>query len=164
MTTKNTSNNIFSNLFHDNASQSSSDQSSTNKSNQSANPLTNTDSSMTTQHTATSVKVEDNDESSATKEVKTVDITISGATYPINCPVDEIEELEKAVLYINHFIREIRKDAPTLNHENLLVLCCLNMYEEMKQQKNTQASIRANDKQMRSLIEKITQDAKSIIS
>lgn len=97
------------------------------------------------------------------KEIRTVDVFIGGATYPINCPVDEKDELDKAVLYINHFFREIRKDAPTLEHENLLVLCCLNMYEEMKQQKNTEATIRENDKQMQTLIEKITKDAKSIV-
>ncbi len=156
MTTDKTSNNIFSNLFHDNAKGTSTD---------------NATSSLTATSTTTKVSTQTNkteiesDKSAGKKtEMKTVDVTISGATYPINCPVDEIEELEKAVLYINHFIREIRKDAPTLSHENLLVLCCLNIYEEMKQQKNTQASIRQNDKQMRSLIDKITQDAKSILS
>ncbi len=97
------------------------------------------------------------------QEIVNVPITISGATYSVNCPVNEQDELEKAVLYINHFIRSVRKNAPTLSYENLLVLCCLNMYEEMRQQRNTQESIRENDKQMKALIEKITRDARSIL-
>ncbi len=97
------------------------------------------------------------------QEIVNVPITISGATYSVNCPVNEQDELEKAVLYINHFIRSVRKNAPTLSYENLLILCCLNMYEEMRQQRNTQESIRENDKQMKALIEKITRDARSIL-
>ncbi len=97
------------------------------------------------------------------QEIVNVPITISGATYSVNCPVNEQDELEKAVLYINHFIRSVRKNAPTLSYENLLILCCLNMYEEMRQQRNTQESIRENDKQMKALIDKITRDARSIL-
>ncbi len=99
----------------------------------------------------------------AKQEIVNVPITISGATYSVNCPVNEQDELEKAVLYINHFIRSVRKSAPTLSYENLLVLCCLNMYEEMRQQRNAQENIRENDKQMKALIDKITRDARSIL-
>lgn len=144
--------NIFSNLFSDNSS------------NTSVNKSIELESSIISSDSIINIESEESiSTQSKPKDVRTIQVNISGVTYPINCPVNEKEDLEKAVLYINHFIREIRKDAPTLTHENLLVLCCLNMYEEMKQQKNTQASIRANDKQMKTLIEKITQDAKSIL-
>lgn len=103
------------------------------------------------------------DEPEQAVEMRTVDVVVAGSTYPVNCPVGEKEELDKAVLYINHFIRDIRKSAPSLNHENILVLCCLNMYEEMKQHRNAQASIRHQDKKIQELLDRITEDAESIL-
>ncbi len=102
-------------------------------------------------------------ESEKSVEMRTVDVVVAGSTYPVNCPVGEKEELDKVVLYINHFSRDIRKSAPSLNHENILVLCCLNMYEEMKQHRNAQASIRHQDKKVQELLDRITEDAESIL-
>lgn len=102
--------------------------------------------------------------SSEPDTVKTVNIVISGATYPVNCPVDEISSLKKASRYINDFINDLRKEAPTLSHENLLVLCCLNMYETMDQQENQKKSTTIQEQRMQILLDKITKDAGSILT
>ena len=76
--------------------------------------------------------------------VKKIDIFINGHSYTINCPSDEQLALERASSNINNFIQEIRKHAPHLPQEELLVLCALNLYEKSEQlqqlqQKNAEA-------------------------
>lgn len=62
--------------------------------------------------------------------IKKVDIFINGRTYTVNCPIDEEHALLRASDYINDFIQEIRKQSPQIPHEELLVLCALNLYEK----------------------------------
>ena len=64
-------------------------------------------------------------------QVKKVDIVIAGVTYPIYCPIHEQEELLSAVSYINNYALDLRREAPSLSQESLLVLCCLNLYEKI---------------------------------
>lgn len=70
--------------------------------------------------------------------IKKVDVFINGRTYVINCPSDEEPALERASSYINNFIQEIRKQAPQLPQEEMLVLCALNLYEKAEQLKSLQ--------------------------
>lgn len=96
-------------------------------------------------------------------ELKLVDVVISGVTYPIQCPADEVQSLQKASDFINQFISDIRKQAPTLNHENLLVLCCLNLHEQIDSQQLQQKHHQLENERMQALINKISQDANSIL-
>lgn len=79
--------------------------------------------------------------SNATK----VDILINGRTYTVNCPIGEEPMLMRASENINHFIQDIRRYAPQIPHEELLVLSALNLYEksellEQRQQEDNQVS------------------------
>lgn len=65
--------------------------------------------------------------------VKKVDIFINARTYTINCPANEQPALERASSYINQFIQDIRRQAPQLPQEELLVLCALTLYEKSEQ-------------------------------
>lgn len=65
--------------------------------------------------------------------VKKVDIFINGRTYTINCPANEEPALERASRYINNFVQDIRRQAPQLPQEELLVLCALTLYEKAEQ-------------------------------
>lgn len=65
--------------------------------------------------------------------VKKVDIFINGRTYTINCPANEEPALERASRYINNFVQDIRRQAPQLPQEELLVLCALTLYEKSEQ-------------------------------
>lgn len=82
--------------------------------------------------------------------VKKVDIFINGRTYTINCPESEQPALERASSFINNFIQDIRRQAPQLPQEELLVLCALTLYEKAEQlqalqQHNEQAEDLVND-------------------
>lgn len=98
-----------------------------------------------------------------TPETKLVDVVISGVTYPIQCPADEVSSLQKASDFINQFISDIRKQAPTLSHENLLVLCCLNLYEQIDSQQAQHKHHQLENERVQALIKKISQDAQSIL-
>ncbi|WP_201527366.1 MULTISPECIES: cell division protein ZapA [Psychrobacter] len=96
-------------------------------------------------------------------QMKKVDIVIAGVTYQIYCPINEEEELRSAVYYINNFVLDIKQEAPNLPQENLLVLCCLNLYEKIHSQNKTDADHRHKTEQSVALLNKIMQDAQSIL-
>lgn len=96
-------------------------------------------------------------------QMKKVDIFIAGVTYQIYCPINEEEELRSAVYYLNNFVLDIKKSAPNLPQENLLVLCCLNLYEKIHTQTKTDEIHRQKTEQSVALLNKILQDAQSIV-
>lgn len=65
-----------------------------------------------------------------------VDIFINGRSYGINCPAGEEPALQRASSYINNFIQEIRRSAPQLPQEELLVLCALTLFEKAENLQN----------------------------
>lgn len=92
--------------------------------------------------------------------MKMVDIVIAGVTYNIYCPVDEEAELHTAVAHINKFALNLKKDLPNLSQENLLLLCCLNLYEKSSHGKNNSNH---DSKQNEALLKKIIHDAQAIL-
>ena len=103
------------------------------------------------------------DTKSPEKQVKKVDIVITGVTYQIYCPVDEEEELRSAVYHINSLAFDIKQDAPNLNQENLLLLCCLNLYETIDSNKKAEANRQLENKKSEALLSKIVRDTHSIL-
>ncbi|WP_230661317.1 cell division protein ZapA [Psychrobacter sp. I-STPA10] len=95
--------------------------------------------------------------------MKKVDISISGKTYSINCPEEEVDKLNAASDYVNDFIQNLHQQAPKLSHENLLVLCCLNLYEKIHTQENLDKSSAMDNKQTEELLDKIINDANSML-
>lgn len=96
-------------------------------------------------------------------QIKKVDIAIAGVTYPIYCPVHEQEELHSAVSYINNYALDLKRDAPSLSQESLLVLCCLNLYEKIHTYQRSDEDRVQGDKQSEALLNKIMKDAQSIL-
>ena len=96
-------------------------------------------------------------------QVKKVDIAIAGVTYPIYCPVHEQEELHSAVSYINNYALDLKRDAPSLSQESLLVLCCLNLYEKIHTYQRSDEDRIQGDKQSEALLNKIMKDAQAIL-
>ncbi|WP_296206324.1 cell division protein ZapA [Psychrobacter sp. UBA3962] len=94
----------------------------------------------------------------AEPEYAAVDISILEKSYTINCPVGEEHELFAASDFINNFIEDLRAQAPHLPHENLLVLCCLNLYEKLQQSKNIATANEQSIEQANQLIEQMIQD------
>ena len=98
----------------------------------------------------------------APPEMKKTDIVIAGITYQIYCPIDGEEELRSAVYSINNFVLDIKKQSPKLSQENLLLLCCLNLSEQLHSQQATEDSRRQDHEQSMALLQKIVKDAQSI--
>ncbi|MBF2720230.1 cell division protein ZapA [Psychrobacter sp. NG254] len=96
-------------------------------------------------------------------QIKKVHIAIAGVTYPIYCPVHEQEELMSAVSYINNHALDLKKEAPSLSQESLLVLCCLNLYEKIHANQRSDEDRMQQSKQSEALLNKIMKDAHSIL-
>ena len=96
-------------------------------------------------------------------QIKKVDVAIAGVTYPIYCPVHEQEELHSAVSYINNYALDLKRDAPSLSQESLLVLCCLNLYEKIHANQRNEEDRLQQSKQSETLLNKIMKDAHSIL-
>ncbi|WP_019672252.1 cell division protein ZapA [Psychrobacter lutiphocae] len=108
--------------------------------------------------TAEDKDAEDNPESAYT----TVSIDILGRSYNINCPVGEEDELVLATKDINTFLNDLREKMPHIGYENLLVLCCLNLFNRLQQKdKDANAHASANHataEQAQQLIDKMIAD------
>ena len=115
--------------------------------------------------TASSTVAKANTKTTNTPEpqIKKVDIAIAGVTYPIFCPVHEQEELLSAVSYINNYALDLKRDAPSLSQESILVLCCLNLYEKIHANQRSDEDRLQKDKQSQALLNKIMKDAHSIL-
>ncbi len=96
-------------------------------------------------------------------QIKKVDIVIAGVTYPIYCPVHEQEELRSAVSYINNYALDLKRDAPSLSQESILVLCCLNLYEKIHTNQRNDEDRLQQDKLSEALLNKIMKDAQSVL-
>ena len=119
--------------------------------------------SAQTNPTSNAAKLDTNVTRPAEPQIKKVDISIAGITYPIYCPIHEEEELRAAVFYINDYVLELRRDAPSLSQESLLVLCCLNLHEKIQTNKRGEEDRSQQDKQSVALLNKVIQDAHSIL-
>ena len=128
---------------------------STSNASNSANAQTNTPSGA--------AKPDTNITRPTEPQIKKVDIAIAGISYPIYCPVHEEEELRAAVFYINDYVLDLRRNAPSLSQESLLVLCCLNLHEKIQTNKRDEEDRLQQDKQSVALLNKVIQDAHSIL-
>lgn len=120
-------------------------------------------SSKTQQVTSTATNASSTVVKPAEPQIKKVDVAIAGVTYPIYCPVHEQEELHSAVSYINNYALDLKRDAPSLSQESILVLCCLNLYEKIHANQRNEEDRLQQDKQSEALINKIMKDAQSIL-
>lgn len=98
-------------------------------------------------------------------EFKPVHISIAGTPHRIICPVNEVKSLEAAAEKLNEKIRDIRREirgkAP--NNEELLVLVCLDLYDQVQTLAQDAHNRRHENSQATALIDKINKDAQSIL-
>ncbi|OOR92840.1 cell division protein ZapA [Moraxella caviae] len=97
--------------------------------------------------------------------MKPVDISISGTPHRIICPSDEVKNLEATADHINQKLRDIRKNirGKTPTNEELLVLLCLDLHDQVQQLKHEVKSHEDSSSQALALIDKITKDARSVL-
>lgn len=132
-----------------------------NSNTQNSNANSNSNSNKTNNSTVNSSAAKP--VSTPEPQIKKVDVAIAGVTYPIYCPVHEQEELHSAVSYINNYALDLKRDAPSLSQESLLVLCCLNLYEKIHANQRNEEDRLQQSKQSEALINKIMKDAHSIL-
>ncbi len=116
---------------------------------------------LTSNASATEVPSKTTPEPEAT--MKKVTISIAGINYSVFCPVNEESELREAVHYINDFTVNIKREAPHLKQENLLVLACLNLYEKIHANNKLATKHQQDSDQTEVLLNKVIADAKSIL-
>lgn len=90
----------------------------------------------------------------AAESMKKVDILINGRSYTINCPASEEPALQRATSYINQFIKDVRRQAPQLPQEELLVLCALTLFENSEKLQRYQQ----NETQAQEMLDNMLQD------
>ena len=116
---------------------------------------------------ANNLKLANNDGKKPAKadapQMKMVKIVIADSAYNIFCAVHEEEELRSAVHYINEFALDIKKDAPKLSQEDLLVLSCLNLYEKISDNNKAEADHKEKNTQAEALLNKVISDAQTIL-
>lgn len=153
----NNSNTDSSNTNSNNANSASTNSASANS--------TNTNNSTVNSSTVNSSAARPAAKPTSTPEpqIKKVDVAIAGVAYPIYCPVHEQEELHSAVSYINNYALDLKRDAPSLSQESLLVLCCLNLYEKIHANQRSEEDRLQQSKQSEALLNKIMKDAHSIL-
>lgn len=93
-------------------------------------------------------------------DYKKIDIFINGHSYGINCPASEEDNLKRAATYIQKFIQDIRKHAPNIAQDELLVLCALSLFEKSE---NLQQHI-DQELQAKTLVEEMLNDTKKMIA
>ena len=148
-----------------NSNNANSNNANSNNANSASANSTNTNSTNTDNSTVNSsaARPAAKPASAPEPQIKKVDVAIAGVTYPIFCPVHEQEELRAAVSYINDFALKLRRDAPSLSQENLLVLTCLNLYEKIQIHERNEEDRLQQSKQSEALLNKIMKDAHSIL-
>ena len=142
------------------SSNTNSNNANSNNANSASANSTNTDSSTVNSSAARPAAKA---ASAPEPQIKKVDVAIAGVTYPIYCPVHEQEELHSAVSYINNYALDLKRDAPSLSQESLLVLCCLNLYEKIHANQRSEEDRLQQSKQSEALLNKIMKDAHSIL-
>lgn len=98
-------------------------------------------------------------------QYKPVHISIAGTPHRIICPTDAIKSLEKNAEQLNEKIRNIRREitGKNPNNEELLVLACLELYDQIQALTDEVAAYKEQENQAISLINKINKEAYSIL-
>lgn len=132
--------------------------------NESKTDTTQTNTTMPNNETTQPLKAQPTT-SPAKPEVKVVDISIAGTPHRITCPSDEVQNLEIATNYLNSKIREIRQGikGKSPNNEELLVLTCLELYDQVQTLKNLHRQQAIDNERARAMVEKIIKDARSVL-
>ena len=101
----------------------------------------------------------------AKEEFRPIDISIAGTPHRIVCPVDEIKNLEHGAEYINHKIRDLRREIKhkTPTNEEFLVLVCLELYDEVQALKTQITKTDDEKAKVAAMIDKINQPARSML-
>lgn len=84
-------------------------------------------------------------DTSADKKISRVDISVAGTSHRIGCPSDKVQTLRQNTQILNQKLKELRVQVSgkPLTNEELLVLHCLALYDELAVLKDAQEKTHA---------------------
>ncbi len=105
------------------------------------------------------------DNTSTSSTLTRVDISIAGTSYRINCPREHTSTLQEHSERLNKALRDIRSNFGNKNpsNEELLVLHCLALYDELHTAHSLQEKQRNNDVKAEALIERLIKQTKEVL-
>ena len=62
---------------------------------------------------------------------KTIAVSILGKEYQVNCPIDDSDALNEAVLYLNKKMNETKKNSSTLGIDRIAIMTALNLANDL---------------------------------
>lgn len=94
-----------------------------------------------------------------------VTVNIAGTNHRINCPSNEVANLQTAALHIHDKMLALRQNIKDKNisNENLLVLICLELYDQIGELQTQQQADDEQRQRHEQLLAKILKDAQSIL-
>lgn len=94
-----------------------------------------------------------------------VDISVAGTPHRISCPTDDVANLKKHSDQLNQNLREIRRQVggKSPNNEELLVLHCLELYDDIQSLKTKLQDHHIEQERSHALIDKLIKDTKAIL-
>lgn len=96
-----------------------------------------------------------------TEQFKPVEVNVLGKTHRVVCEQGEEATLQQGVDYINQQVKEIRRSSQRMpDNEELLVLVCLDLYDQLQSITNSTKIQQDAINQATALIQKIQSDAK----
>lgn len=106
-----------------------------------------------------------NTTNSTSKDMGRVDISIAGTTHRMYCPSNAVANLKKHSDELNHNLREIRRQAAgkSLNNEELLVLHCFDLYDEIQNLKTQIQNHHIEQERSHALIDKMLKNTHAIL-
>lgn len=93
-----------------------------------------------------------------------VDVTVAGTPHKITCPEDEIENVQKTAHRLHENIISLRQQVKNKNpsNEELLVIHCLELYDQISELKTTQKFAHDKEQRATALIDQLLKTAKAI--
>lgn len=95
-----------------------------------------------------------------------VDLSIAGTPHRISCPEDAVEHLNRTAERLNENLREIRRGVvgKSPSNEELLVLHCLDLYDQISELKKLEQSHHIESERANALLDKLVKDSRAMLS
>lgn len=95
-----------------------------------------------------------------------VDLSVAGTPHRISCPEDAVEHLNRTAERLNENLREIRRGVvgKSPSNEELLVLHCLDLYDQISELKKLEQSHHIESERANALLDKLVKDSRAMLS
>lgn len=94
-----------------------------------------------------------------------VDVTIAGTPHKITCPDDEVENVQSTANRLHENLIQLRQQVKgkSPNNEELLVLHCLELYDQLAELKARQKFASDNTQRAEAMLDNLLKNAKTLL-